>query len=201
MSNSDGLCAECTSDKYLVDKIQTTGSRLACVGCGQKGRKCIPIKELAADVREVLEKHFHRCESIEEGDSLNWVVQEIASVEPEIADRILEDALPSKGERIAAVKDGEDLFLEDGATYVERPAFDQEFRYHWESFCFNVKALSAVLQHHSGIPTPRAARRDREVQDSRRKTLYTPNRPRRTRSQTAPSKHGSHLSADREDPR
>jgi hypothetical protein len=139
MSNSDGLCAECTSDKYLVDKIQTTGSRLACVGCGQKGRKCIPIKELAADVREVLEKHFHRCESIEEGDSLNWVVQEIASVEPEIADRILEDALPSKGERIAAVKDGEDLFLEDGATYVERPAFDQEFRYHWESFCFNVK--------------------------------------------------------------
>src|SRR5437879_5342063 len=52
---------------------------------------------------------------------------------------MIEEGLPDKAEQFAVVKDGGDLFLEDGATYEERPPYDAEFRYHWESFCFNVK--------------------------------------------------------------
>ncbi len=138
MTNLDGLCASCTSDSYLSAKIRKIGKRSTCVGCGRR-RKCIPVSTLATDIEEILEKHFSRCDSVDHGDDLNGIVQEIASVEPDTADRIIKDLLPSEMERYRVIKDGGDLFIEDGATYEERSAYTGDFDYTWQSFCFNVK--------------------------------------------------------------
>ncbi len=135
MSDAEGLCSDCTSDKYLSDHIRKVGVRLTCVGCG-KQKKCISLPDLAKEVEAILGKHFGRSE---DGEELNYIVQEIAGVEPEIADRIIAQLLPSEHERYITLKDGGDLFIDEDATYGQLSPYAGEFDFIWQEFCFNVK--------------------------------------------------------------
>ena|GEM_PF-4774099 len=131
----EGVCANCTFDDYLSAEIKKTGTSLKCVGC-EKKRKSILLSELAKKVEELIHKHYQRYSG---GSELNSIVQDVASVEPEVADRIIQLLLPSKEMLHEAMKDGEDLLIEEGATYEECPAYTGDFQQHWDSFCYNVK--------------------------------------------------------------
>lgn len=145
MSSGEGLCYTCTSDTYLSPRIRKTGSRLKCVGCGKRWRKCIPIEELGGEVRAILERYYQRTEDSDDGDNLNWIIQEIVELDgpdvdgPKAADRLLRYVLPDEGEVFATIKDGGDVFLDEHAGYEPAPVYAGEFRYTWDSFCFNVK--------------------------------------------------------------
>ena len=134
------LCHECIGDKFLKSQIEKDHTAHVCSGC-KKNRKAMPLDQLGAALDEVIRGNFVQVEPNNEweggGDDLNWIVQEILSVEPEIADLVIE-ALPEE-DVYHILKDGGTPFYDDAAEYRETPAYDGEYRWTWRAFCHNVK--------------------------------------------------------------
>lgn len=133
------LCANCIGDRYLKEEIQRECVVARCAACGET-RAAMALQTLGSRLDTILRENFRQVDSddrFESGDSLNWIVQEILEVEPDVASLVL-GSVPEEDD-YHIVKDGGTPFYDSAADYVELPVYEGEFRYTWESFRHSIK--------------------------------------------------------------
>ena len=125
-NGDDCLCWECVTDPVLQVRIRSVGRGRNCTFCGKR-RKVVSLQVVAGLVDNALRRFYRPSEPTghvvpdsdnikywEEGDPAVDIIQDMAGVEPEIAEAI--DRSLSAGEW-HAVRDGENSYY--GGTLLE----------------------------------------------------------------------------------
>lgn len=122
------VCWNCFEDSYLAAISKKNGNKVACSVCGNKRRKGFTVEELGKELEPVIRENFQLGEFYrkfsgedddhgyeeQEGDDLNYVVQEVLGQYFEFEDEIVD-----------AVIDAEDVWPPDG----DIPFFDTTSNY------------------------------------------------------------------------
>ena len=143
----DYLCWECVTDPVLRERIRDKGHGRNCTFCGKR-RIAIPLPEVADLIDDALRRYYRPSEPTghvapdsdniqywEEGETAEWIIQEMAEVEQEIAQAI-DRELSARDWR--AVKDGDDSYY--GETLLEHvEPYPGELLDMWREFEERVK--------------------------------------------------------------
>lgn len=158
------VCYDCVGDPHLKGEIRRDGSRRPCQFCRKK-RKAWPLRELAERVRGVIEEHFRLTPSDpgaegfpydketqweRRGEPVEWVITEIAAVEPDVAEAIRR-RISEATSWDAFAGAYEDPFGLEGYYEEGRPD-THDFRESWEFFRREIKTRSRFF----GRPAQRA---------------------------------------------
>ncbi|TCB65874.1 RES family NAD+ phosphorylase [Acinetobacter sp. ANC 4178] len=140
MNNLEGLaiCEDCLNDKYLIELIITTSSKIKICCCCKMEKKCGQYEDLANELEEVIFEHYSLASSAErwwssdnysgEGDDLECIIQEILGQEiPEI-DEIISYLCEKDAWN---VRDGDTSFFDNTESYVYRKSYDDYFEEYW----------------------------------------------------------------------
>lgn len=166
------VCLKCIGDEELRRLLRDDASRAVCGSCGNR-RQAVPLRKIAEYVDEVYREYYHPGGDVphfdvdsdnpryeQEGEEPQWIIQEIAGIEPDIADAIVEHLSDEEAHDIA---DGANSYYDDGSRYVARDLHPTELHLAWEEFCQRVKherrffddtgrvILSTILGDHESI--------------------------------------------------
>ena len=148
------VCYGCIGDAVLSAAVKQTGRRSPCSYCEQT-REAISLEELADRIHPVLQDDFvlsgaddnrYVYSSVSggmwepSGDPVEFVIAEMAGLEPEIADDLQE--LLSGRHAYLAIKDGEEDPYGVEAHYKAKGPDDWEFRETWSEFCREIRSRS-----------------------------------------------------------
>ena len=146
-NGDDHLCWKCVTDSVLRERIRSKGRGRSCTFCGKR-RKALSIQVVADLIDAALRRYYRPSEPTghavpdsdnikywEEGETAVWIIQEIAEVEPEIAEAI-DSELSARDWR--AVKDGDDSYY--GGRLLEHvDPYPGELVAMWQEFEERVK--------------------------------------------------------------
>jgi hypothetical protein len=132
----DLICLHCISNEDLRDCIRDRAARGRCSFCENR-RLCVSLWTLAARIHEVYQEHFapgaeEKVFSLSDGDNGHYeqegelptnIMQDIAGVEPEVADAIVELLSANEWRN---VRDGADPLYDASCCYVQRGLFPDE---------------------------------------------------------------------------
>ena len=150
--NQSRVCFDCVGDAVLSAHVKQSGRRSLCSYCAEN-REAVPLGELADRIHPVLQDDFLLSRPDDSrfvyssasggmwepsGDSVEYVIAEIAGLEPEIADDLRE--LLSGRHGYPAIKDGDDDPYGIEAHYAAREPDDWAFRETWSEFCREIRS-------------------------------------------------------------
>jgi hypothetical protein len=148
MDAQDPICLECIGDGELQRLLREEATRAICASCGSR-RAAVPLADVADRVDVVYREyycpggesaHFDRDSDNphyeQEGEEPEQIVQEIAGVEPDVAETIVTYLHSGEGHDIA---DGGDAYYESTSRYIPRDLHPTELHLAWEEFCRRVK--------------------------------------------------------------
>jgi RES domain/HEPN/RES N-terminal domain 1 len=134
MDADDPICLTCIGDDELRRLLSDKASRSVCASCGKR-RKAAPLREVAEHIDGVYREYYAPGGDVahfdkdsdnpryeQEGEAPEWIIQEIAGVEPDISEAVV-------------------AYLDYDATsnYVARDLHPTELRLAWEEFRRRVK--------------------------------------------------------------
>ena len=148
------VCCGCIDDAVLSADVEQSGRRSRCSYCAQF-RKAIALEELADHIHPVLQEAFVLSRPDDGryvyssasggmweplGDPVEFVISEIAGLEPDIAEDLRE--LLSGRYAYLAATDGDDDPYDLEAHYAAKGPDDWEFRETWSEFCREIRSRS-----------------------------------------------------------
>ena len=160
--NQSCVCYGCIGDAVLSAVVKQSRRRSLCTYCAEN-REAMPLGELADRIHAVLEDDFVLSSADDNryvyssasggmwepsGDPVEYVIAEIAGLEPEIADDLRE--LLSGRHAYLAIKDGEEDPYGVEAHYTAKGPDDWEFRETWSEFCREIRSRSRFFSASAG---------------------------------------------------
>jgi len=158
------ICHECLGDEFLKTQILSTGKRGYCDYCNRKNRKVKGFLWFTESVHQAIEQHYHitpnEPTSVEDaiskdpetdyywdrrGDSVDFIIQEIAEVDEPIALDVKQYLSDEYGPYPDEYWD-EDPYGDD-VQYESSRAEDQRFRFSWDYFRNEVSSKSRFFSH------------------------------------------------------
>jgi len=134
MDADDPICLKCIGDDELRRLLSDKAPRSVCASCGKR-RKAAPLREVAEHIDGVYREYYAPGGDVahfdkdsdnpryeQEREAPEWIIQEIAGVEPDISEAVV-------------------AYLDYDATsnYVARDLHPTELRLAWEEFRRRVK--------------------------------------------------------------
>jgi len=142
------VCLKCIGDEELRRLLSDEACRGVCGSCGKR-RQAVPLRKIAEHIDSVFREHYRPGGDVahfdadsdnpqyeQEGEGPEWIIQEIAGVEPDIADAIVEYL---SDDEARAVADGTAAYYDNSSRYVLHDFHPTELRLEWEEFCRRIK--------------------------------------------------------------
>jgi hypothetical protein len=134
------ICLKCIGDESLREIVKSEATDIQCKYCERNDRG-ISMEGLAKIVDKFLRDYlrigsYMYPDEEQEGDSLDWVLQEELEIDYDPAvdlARILEDS------EIVDIKHGEDPFYRSEENYLRSGQFSREYHEAWKDFIGRIK--------------------------------------------------------------
>ena len=137
------VCYHCIGDRCLRQFVLEEGEQAKCKYCGAEGQG-VQLSDLAEHIHEVLQEHFELAkdptpgyEIFQTGEPIKYVILDIAQIEEEVADDIV-DYL-SERYSYHSIRDEDYDLYDKFAYYEEKDISDWEFRLSWRDFCKEIR--------------------------------------------------------------
>lgn len=140
----DAVCASCIGDEVLRQRVTDTDTPGECSFCGAEEVPTVSIEDLADWIDPVLREWYRPGEEMphaspesdnpyyeQEGESADYIIQEVAHVEPEVAEALMA-VLSGSEER--AVRDGDTPYYDGVTNLVHVDLGGSELMFSWQRF-------------------------------------------------------------------
>lgn len=138
------ICSDCIEDEYLQRIAEATGNQTQCTECGRSDFPALTATELGELIGPILIEQLWLGDDIrvfhgpdddkggweQEGDPLDYFVQEVLRQYPSFYDEILQAVYDSEN---VWPPDGEEAFLTEFSNYVTRPILTAEYLEQWKA--------------------------------------------------------------------
>jgi hypothetical protein len=144
----DPVCLRCIGDEELRRQLRDEAGRSVCASCGKR-RQAVPLSAIAERVDPIFRQYYHPGGDVphfdvgfdnpsyeQDGEDPQSIIAEIAGVEPDISDAIVDHL--SDGESRDVTR-GSDAYYDATSRYVARELHATELHMAWEEFCARVK--------------------------------------------------------------
>ena len=176
MDADDPVCLKCIGDVELRRLLSEAATRAVCASCGQR-RQAVSVRDVALRVDEVYRQYYELGGEVarfdqdsdnpfyeQEGDDPQSIIQEMAEVEPDIAEAIAECL--NDDEWYSVAKGGGTAAFDDSSRYVKRDLPPVELKLEWAEFCRRIqhrrrffddearRILATILGERASIASP-----------------------------------------------